>query len=554
VVALLLALVGCDAGVTPEPRTDGVPSDPVGEDTAPAETGHEGETGASDHTGDTAPPPDADGDGYGDASCGGDDCDDADPSVHPGAEDWCDGVDRDCDGTPYSAGACGKAQDLSVIADGTWDGDTGFEFQNEGRFVGDLDGDGSDDVVLHGASPTTDPEWRSDSVSDFLYVPGGQPLDVGTPRQDAATASWHSDLWSTPLQAAYAAGDVNGDGNPDLWLLSNDEYGAAALLLGPPSRWGHDQNFLSAADVVWFGEAYRDGFANPNAAANIDFDQDGFADAAFFSQQVGEDEAVYLIRGRADVADEPYRYGMDETKIPCDNVYDVAGGDITGDGVADLVLGRGSIATVTILDGLDLAAADGVDCGDLPGVAVTGDRISSLFGVTVVGDWDGDGLDDWVAESSHDSNVEYWDGSLYLFSGASGGAAGDLAYAQMIGTGERAALGSAYPRAMADLTGDALPEIGTAMLMDSESGTEDVAVVIPSGSYSGLALPVPENTLLFRGSEADERVATAAPSAGDFDGDGVNDILTGGGYWGAQRGREYLILGGDIPWDNPSAW
>lgn len=53
-------------------------------------------------TGDTGDPCDRDGDGHRARSCGGDDCDDANPRAHPDADEWCDGVDENCDGVADS--------------------------------------------------------------------------------------------------------------------------------------------------------------------------------------------------------------------------------------------------------------------------------------------------------------------------------------------------------------------------------------------------------------------------------------------------------------------
>jgi hypothetical protein len=89
---------------------------------------------------------DGDGDGYNDAACGGNDCDDNNPNVNPGAAEDCgDGVDNDCDGLVDGADSeCSPVCDID--GDG-WDG---------GQCAGGLDCDDLDAGIYPGATEICD--------------------------------------------------------------------------------------------------------------------------------------------------------------------------------------------------------------------------------------------------------------------------------------------------------------------------------------------------------------------------------------------------------------
>ena len=71
--------------------------------------------------------PDGDGDGYDDVSCGGDDCDDLDPAIHPAADEICNSIDDDCDNQ------VDEGQDAIDCTTYYWDND-GDDYGVDGQF------------------------------------------------------------------------------------------------------------------------------------------------------------------------------------------------------------------------------------------------------------------------------------------------------------------------------------------------------------------------------------------------------------------------------------
>ena len=102
-----LAACGGDDVTPPPPDVDAGETD-AGPRDASADAGHV----------DAAACLDEDGDGHEAASCGGDDCDDTDPTRYPGATEICDLDDEDCNDATFGADADGDGYESSACCNG----------------------------------------------------------------------------------------------------------------------------------------------------------------------------------------------------------------------------------------------------------------------------------------------------------------------------------------------------------------------------------------------------------------------------------------------------
>jgi hypothetical protein len=147
---------------------------------------------------------DTDEDGFGVDHCGGDDCDDDNPDIHPGQVEQCDIVDRDCDGLAWDVAFCcsnSPADRGFALAVLDQQGQVLFSdltvktdlFDSEARIAAI-----GQDGFIAATKASNDPTYNSQSVflsfsADGLAGTLALPALPGTSAADVATAPWNPD-------------------------------------------------------------------------------------------------------------------------------------------------------------------------------------------------------------------------------------------------------------------------------------------------------------------------------------------------------------------------
>ena len=285
--------------------------------------------------------------------------------------------------------------------------------------------------------------------------------------------------------------------------------------------------------------------------------------AASFSLATGDFHTFATYQPRLDLLDGTTGFRLDGIDMDDEAGLSVSGaGDVNGDGFDDVIVGApfGDAGAATnigesyVVFGRSGGFASAIDLSSLNGAngfRLDGIDTSDASGYTVssAGDVNGDGFGDLIVGAD---SASFARGEAYVVFGQSGGFTSALSLSVLNGTIgfriEGLAAGDHFGEALshADVNGDGYSDllIGAGTEGAGDEGAAYVVFGQSGGFLSSIDLNTLNGTTGFRldGIDADDRAGRAVSGAGDFNGDGIEDLILGAFRAGA-GGESYLVFG-----------
>ncbi|MGA9117435.1 MAG: FG-GAP-like repeat-containing protein, partial [Bacteroidota bacterium] len=417
---------------------------------------------------------------------------------------WNDGNGADAGRAHLFAGTASGPD----IADATFEGEeTGDLFGYSVADAGDFNCDGYRDVIV--GAPFAHVGGVADAGKAYVYY-GGPAFATRAHLTLSGLATNDNFGWSVA-----GAGDVNGDGCSDV-VVGAPFYdapfansGAAFLFLGGASPGATPHRIVQGEEANdWFGYA---------VAIAGDLNQDGYGDVAVGAPEYGTARGrVYVYRG-ANALPSPWTAHATYDGS-ADNLTfgaSVAGaGDVNCDGYDDLLAGESGSVRVYLGAPSMVGASPVVLSDPLGGLNHFGSAVAGA------GNLDGDAYDDIVVGSpSSASNT----GRAYIYRGGSPLSA--VPWRTLVGEAANSRFGCSVASA-GDVNGDHHDDliVGARVWDDPNPPRSNVGrAYVYFGRSNMRTMP----DIVMTGEAAGDEFGCSVAGVGDFNGDGLDDVLVG---------------------------
>jgi hypothetical protein len=404
--------------------------------------------------------------------------------------------------------------------------------------AGDVNGDGFGDVIVGAIFYDN---GQTDEGRAFVYLGStsglaASPAWIAEGDQVSATFGW----------SVATAGDVNGDGFSDV-VVGAPFYAKGGRSEGRTFVYHGSASGLGTSPA-WFAEANQpDAQFSFSVATAGDVNGDGFSDVIVGAPQfrmaqipVGK---AFVYHGSASglVTSAAWTAEGGQGALDLGLGFSVAtAGDVNGDGFSDVIIGHdGGRASVYVGSTLGL--------GTSPAWTAESNQSGSEFGISVAsaGDVNGDGFSDVIVGAPTYDNGQIDEGQASVYQGSPSGLTTSAAWTATDENG--AAFGFSVATA-GDVNGDGFSD---AIIGAPASGGRAAAYF---GSPSGLATS-PAWTAQSGQADADFGISVA--TAGDVNGDGFSDVIVGASFYDNDQideGRALVYLGSSSGLAISPAW